>query len=73
MDAAPVKELQEAKTNMHGFLVPALASGYTELPGSKELDLILNGIVSSITGIIVSGPESASAVERDGMSLLQCI
>ena len=55
-----------------GFLLPSLATGYAELlVGSKELDLILNGLVSSISGIIVS-PTSGSAftVTGDGLPKL---
>jgi hypothetical protein len=39
--------------------------------GSKELDLILNGLVSSISGIIVSpGSNSASGVIGEGLRKL---
>ena len=52
-----------------GFLLPALVSGYAELlVGSKELDLLLNGFVSSISGIIAS-PESTT-VSEEGLQKL---
>jgi hypothetical protein len=49
-----------------GFLLPALAVGYSELAmGSRELDLILNSLLSSISGINkTTGETSASAVEE---------
>jgi hypothetical protein len=52
-----------------GFLVPALVSGYSELlNGSKELDLILNGLVSSVSGINASA--GAEALIQDGLPKL---
>jgi len=49
--------------------LPALVSGYAELlAGSKELDLLLNGFVSSISGIIAS-PES-TIVSEEGLQKL---
>jgi hypothetical protein len=52
-----------------GFLVPALVSGYSELlNGSKELDLILNGLVSSVSGINPSA--GAEALIQDGLPKL---
>ena len=59
-------------TCVESFLLPALATGYAELlVGSKELDLILNGLVSSISGIIVSpGSNSTSAVIGEGLQKL---
>lgn len=46
------------------FLLPALVLGYAELlVGSKELDLLLNGLVSSTSGIIASPGSTAVAEE----------
>ena len=48
-----------AALTLDGFLLPALATGYADfLVGSKELDLILDGLVSSISGIIVNTPST---------------
>ena len=52
-----------------GFLLAALASGYSELlNGSKDLELILNGLVSSISGITASG--GVQALIQDGLPKL---
>ena len=49
-----------------GFLLPALALGYSELAGSRELDLILNGLISSVSGIIASEQNPNLAIRQEG-------
>ena len=78
---AASNQLKEAKTHRSrscksgnprlivGFLISALVSGYSELlNGSKELDLILNGLVSSISG--VSASAGVAALTEDGLPKL---
>lgn len=59
-------------TSLDGFLLPALALGYAELlAGSKELDLILNSLVSSISGIVpTTGSNFASTIRDEGLKKL---
>jgi hypothetical protein len=59
--------IDSAKLNsVGGFLLPAVVLGYAELlVGSKELDLLLNGIVSSISGI-----NTSTAVVEEGLQKL---
>jgi hypothetical protein len=77
------KQLEEARKQDQGksvfplptepvgsFLICAMASSYAEpLNGQKELDLILNGLVSSISGIIADGTNS-EIIQRDGLQKL---
>jgi hypothetical protein len=53
---------------LSGFLLPALVVGYAELlVGSKEYDVIANGLVSSITGISKS---SETLQGNEGLRML---
>lgn len=67
--AAASKELEEArKMDQGSFLTCAVATSYAEkLAGQKELDLVLNGLVSSISGIIANGSDT---IQTDGLTKL---
>jgi hypothetical protein len=56
-----------------GFLLPALVAGYSELlHHSKELHLLLNGLVSSISGII-AGTSPISRLLEEGLVKLAAL
>src|SRR5579859_3136519 len=60
--------LSTVLTKAGSFLVCAIATSYAEkLAGQKELDLILNSLVSSISGIIANGSDT---IQTDGLKLL---